>query len=174
MTIQDPVQPPIAPPIAPPITAAPRPLRIGEFLLLAIGLALIMAAEIAASKPRLIYDGPFMLDERLTDLIARDPSIAHSISAVKHGVDTNPPVFHLIDRAFWMAFHPLFHDDSRITLRAFSTLCAWLALVGAYVIIRKAFSPLVALVAVLAVWAHPNVVEQSALARFYPPLLLLL
>jgi hypothetical protein len=149
-----------------------RSLRIGELLLIALGLAALMAAEIAACKPRLIFDGPFVLDERLTDLIVRDPSISHSIDAVRHGVDTNPPVFHLIDRAFWMGTHSLFHDSPRVTLRAFSTLCTWLSLVGVFVLLRKGFSTSVALVGVLAVWAHPDVVEQSADARFYPPLLL--
>jgi hypothetical protein len=168
MTIQETLQPPIDPPVV----ANPKRLGLLELLLVTIGLGLLMAGEIAVNKPRLIFDGPFILDERLTDLIVRDPSISHSIYAVKHGVDTNPPVYHLILRGFWMAVHPLFHEDPRIALRAFSTLCTFLALIGAYVVIRKAFFPLVSLVATLAVWAHPEVITQSFSARFYPPLLL--
>jgi hypothetical protein len=172
MTTLDSVQTPIAPLIDPPVVDNPKRLGVLELLLVAIGLSLLMGAEIAANKPRLIFDGPFILDERLTDLIVRDPSISHSIYAVKHGVDTNPPIYHLILRGFWMAVHPLFHDDPRIALRAFSTLCTFLALIGTYALLRRAFGPLVSFVAVLAVWAHPEVVVQSFNARFYPPLLL--
>lgn len=151
---------------------ADRPsVGIWEVLLLALGLAVLMAAETAVNKPKIIYAGPFGLDECVTDSIVRDPSIVHSIQAVRHGVDTNPPTYHLIARAFWMLFHPLFHDSPTVTLRALSMICTWMALVGVYAMLRKAFLPLVALVAVLAVWAHPDVIEQSANARFYAPLL---
>jgi len=164
MTIQDTVESQALP---------DRPSRrLGETMLLALGLAALIAGELAICKPRIIYDGPFVLDECLTDSIVRDPSIAHSIAAVRHGVDTNPPVFHLIERGFWALCHPLFHDSPRVALRAFATICTWLALVGVFVMLRRAFSRFVSLVGMLAVWAHPDVVEQSVNARFYAPLLL--
>jgi Na+-transporting methylmalonyl-CoA/oxaloacetate decarboxylase gamma subunit len=166
--------PDVAPPIAPaPLADRPRrSVGIIEIILIALGLAALMAGELALCKPKAIFNGPFILDETLTDSIVRDPSIPHSIAAVRHGVDTNPPIYHLILRGFWMALHPLFHGSPRVTLRAFSMLCTWLALVGAYAILRRGFSMAVALVAVLAIWAHPDLIEQSASARFYAPLLL--
>jgi hypothetical protein len=150
-----------------------RGMGVLELLLVSIGLALLMAGEIAINKPKMMFDGPYILDECLTDSIVRDPSLANSIHAVQHGVDTNPPVYHLILRGFWMGVHQLFPNCSpRIGLRVFSMICTWLALVGVYALLRKGFARPVALVGALAVWAHPVVIAQSGTARFYGPLLL--
>jgi hypothetical protein len=151
--------------------AAARGMGVLELLIVAVGLAAVMLAELAASGPRMVMDGPFWLDECLTDQIVRDPSIGHSIEAIRHGVDTNPPVYHLIARGYWKAFGRVFHDSPRVTLRSLSLLCTWLALVGVYGLLRRGFSIWPAALGMLAVWANPDVVEQAFEARFYGPLL---
>ncbi len=150
-----------------------RSAGVLEMILFALGLAAVMVGQIFINKPKVLFDGPLELDECLTHWIVSDPNISHSVDAVRHGVDTNPPVYHLILRLVWMAVHPLAPDASAsIVLRAFSMACVWLALVGVYNLLRGGFTWRPSLLGVLAVWAHPVVVEQSANARFYGPLLL--
>jgi uncharacterized membrane protein len=164
---------PLFEPVDQAIPSLPRQRAgIVETILIGVVIALLMAGEIAINKPRMLFDGPFQLDECLTASIVSDTNIGHSIDAVRHGVDTNPPVYHLILRAFWMGVQKAApHLSIRIGLRGFSLLCTWLALVGAYIILRKGFGKAAAFVAALAIWAHPVVVEQSTDARFYGPLL---
>ncbi|HEX4123256.1 MAG TPA: glycosyltransferase family 39 protein [Tepidisphaeraceae bacterium] len=165
---RSPIEPPSIPAGAP---GGARELGMLELLLVAVGLAALMAGELAVCKPRLVMDGPFWLDECLTAQIVLDPSIGHSIAAIRHGVDTNPPVYHLIARGYWKVFGRLFRDSPRITLRSLSLLCTWLALVGVYALLRGGFSIWPAIIGTLAVSAHPDVVEQAVNARFYAPLL---
>jgi hypothetical protein len=54
-----------------------------------------------------------------------------------------------------------------VGLRLFSLLAAWLALVGVYVLVRRAFTPFPAFLAVLATLAHPLVIEYALEARGY-------
>jgi hypothetical protein len=164
----------VAPPptaVVSPAPAAPRGMGLLELLIVAVGLAALMLAELAVCKPRIVMDGPFWLDECLTNQIVQDPSIGHSIQAIRHGVDTNPPVYHLIARGYWKVFGRVFRDSPRVTLRSLSLLCTWLALVGVYALLRRGISIWPAVLGVLAVWAHPDVVEQAFEARFYGPLL---
>jgi hypothetical protein len=147
------------------------PSRVREIVLVALGLAVFLTSQIALARPKALYNGPLWLDEYLTDLVVRDPSISHSIDAVRHGVDTNPPVYHLVLRSWLKLTAPIFRDSPRAAMRAFSTICIWLSLLGAYILLRKTFPPWPAIIGVLALWPHPDLIDQTIEARFYAPML---
>jgi len=66
-----------------------------------VALAVFGVAMVYLTDSTIMFTRRFWLDEYLTSLIVRDPSISHSIAAVKSGVDTNPPTYHLLLRAFY-------------------------------------------------------------------------
>ena len=144
----------------------------GELLAIALLIVFAMTIEIIACKPRVLLDGPFWLDECITDQIVEDPSLAHAMGAVRHGVDTNPPVFHVIDRVLWRIERAIGIHSPRVGLRLISIASVMTALLLLYALLRRTFPIWPALAGIAAVWAHPDVVEQATDARFYTPLLL--
>jgi hypothetical protein len=138
-----------------------------EFVLFAIGFLAFFSLLVTCANAQILFTRRFWLDEYLTCLIVTDPSITHALAAVKDGVDTNPPVYHMLLRAFWKIIggHP------ERTFRLFSGLCVCGALITTYALLRRSFRALPAIVAILAMTCSPLLVKQACEARFYGALL---
>jgi uncharacterized membrane protein len=134
---------------------------------MAMALAALFGAVIYAAHADILFTRHFWLDEYLTSLIVRDPSVTHAIAAVRGGVDTNPPVYHLLLRAFYA----IVGGRPEVTFRAFAVLCTGVALVATYALLRRSFAVAPAVLAVLALAGHRLVLKESFEARFYAPLL---
>jgi len=66
-------------------------LTLREFALVGAFFLAIFLAQIFATRSRNLFTHPIWLDETLTWTIANDPSFSHAMSAVRSGVETNPP-----------------------------------------------------------------------------------
>jgi hypothetical protein len=151
----------------PPADAPLRALRVP------FTLAVIALLMMALAGPRW-WDRAFWLDECLTLLVASDPSLDHGLASLAGGVDTNPPVTHLLLNIVGSAFGhtPLVY---RATMTGCFLLAGWCLL--AVVARRSAASqPYLASPGFLALAAFvsmPLVLHHAADARFYAPMLAL-
>ncbi len=82
-------------------------------------------------------------DEVLTAYMAR-LSLPQLWSALKAGVDIEPPLFHLITRAFTSAF-----GQSPLALRMPAILGGWLMCISLYIFVSRRLRPLYGLIAML-------------------------
>jgi hypothetical protein len=138
---------------------------LGETVLVMVLLISVMATQLALSKAFPLLRRNFSLDEIVVHTLVSDRKVAHSLRAIAGGLDTNPPSYHLLLRAFRM----LVGNASEIALRCFALLSVLVALSGLYVNLRQNYSSLVALTAVLAIWSHPLIVQHAFEARMYGP-----
>jgi hypothetical protein len=138
-------------------------LEIIIFTIALVAFALIMVDQLGAT---ILFTRHFWLDEYLTSLIVLDPKVKHSIRAVLDGVDTNPPVYHLLLRAFY----GIVRGRPETTFRLFSAVCMFGALIMTYASLRRAFKPAAAAVAILGLTSHPLLIKQASEARFYAAL----
>jgi hypothetical protein len=111
----------------------------------------------------------FWLDELFTFRIVADPDLMHSLRAVQSGTDANPPVLLFLLRT--LSYFT--GGASEQTFRFFSLASVMAALVGLYVGLRQDFGVLASAAAVLAIWAHPLVLDKAFDGRFYGPWLAL-
>ena len=150
-------------------TPASATSRCGLFEILGIGvlLAAILVGIILASQPRILMARLFWQDEQFTYFLASDPGLGHSMQALRGGADTNPPMLHLMLRA-WSAVVP---GRPEVVYRSFILLCLWMSLLATYAILRRSFGALPSLAGVLVLCAHPLVIKHAFDARFYVPLL---
>jgi hypothetical protein len=119
------------------------------------------------SDPLKLIWHPLWLDECLTHVIVNDSSFGHSMSALRGGVDTNPPLLYLMLRPLkWVV-----GTIGVVELRVFAGCAMILALLGMYAICRRYFDLAASWVGVLALLAHPAIVEQTLEARGYGVLL---
>jgi hypothetical protein len=105
------------------------------------------------------------LDETITWLISNDPSFLHAMSAIRGGVDTNPPTLYLL---LWPLARAL-GGLNELGLHVVSFVSVTLPLAGLYAICRRFFEPLPSAVGAMVVAAHPSVIGQAFEARFYGP-----
>jgi hypothetical protein len=138
-----------------------------EMPIVAIGSLSLMVVEAIASRPGILFGRHFFVDEFVVTFTASDPSISHSLFALRHSTDFTPPVFHLLVRGFWW----LWHGSPETAFRTFSFLSMWAALVLTYAVLRRTFAILPTLIAVLALWSHPTVIHYTFMARPYSLLL---
>jgi hypothetical protein len=142
--------------------AAPLTLTEGAGVLGA--LVVLLGAQLIFSGALYLFQRHFWLDEIYTYAIVTDPDYGHSLRALAGGVETHPPSFYLLMRAFTSVA-----GTSESAFRCFALLSVLAALLGIYVILRQAFSPFASLVAVFLVWCHPLVLSHAFDARFYGP-----
>src|SRR5687768_11489670 len=69
-----------------------------QIILFAIGSFLYGFYLVRTADAEVLFFRHFWLDEYLTSLVALDRSTLHAIKAVADGVDTNPPVYHMLVR----------------------------------------------------------------------------
>ena len=147
-------------------TAVQRASR-GEILTVAIAGLLLMGVEVLGSKPRILFERYFFVDEMWALFLESDPSIWHSLVTLKHSADQTPPLYHVLVRAFWH----LWGGSPEEAFRVLSFLTIWLVLVLTYTILRRSFAILPSLVAVLALWSYRPIVMYAFFARPYALLL---
>jgi hypothetical protein len=149
--------------------SGPQPQKISAWEIVAAVMAILslMAATIAANNPQVLLARLLGPDECVTAMIVSDPSVRHSIVAVKAGFETNPPVYHLLLREFCRCCGRI----TETSLRSFSAASAFVALLAVYLALRRAFAAWPAAVAVAALWSNEPLIAQAFQARFYAPLL---
>ena len=136
-----------------------RKLSLGMLAL----IVAILLAQLAATGSFSLFTRHFWLDEVHTYLTVADPSLAHALAGLKGTVNGAPPEYFLLLRLFSSAFG----GAGEWTFRLFSFLMTTLALWGIYSLLRRAWSPLVALTATMAAWANPVLLRQTFEARYY-------
>jgi hypothetical protein len=100
--------------------------------------------------------------------ILADPSWRHAFQSLNNGADSGPPFYYAIVRSLLAVFglHP-------VVVRLYSAACFWLAAVVWAQILRRYFTDLIAVFAVVLAFAcNPEAVDQSAQIRFYGEMVL--
>ena len=136
-----------------------------ETALVSLLLGAILFAQLALSRSFTLLTRQFWLDEIITFTLVSDRSVVHSLRAIIGGLDTNPPAYHLLLRAFTK----LVGRANEASLRWFALLSIVTALTGLYVNLRQVYRPEVVLTTLLALLAHPLVLSQAFEARMYAP-----
>src|SRR5262245_37982373 len=126
-------------------------------------LAVVVAAQLALANAFDLFSRQFWLDEIVTHVTVIDRDVRRSIRAIVGGLDTNPPLYHLLLRIFVK----LVGSADEAVLRLFAVLCLLAALTGLYANLRLAYSPLVAITVVLAIWPHRLILRFAFEARMY-------
>jgi len=135
--------------------------------LMASGSLVLLITEVLMSTPRILFARYLWIDELQTKLIESEPSVWQSLVALKHSGDPTPPVYHLLARASW----GLIGGSAETAFRTLAFVSMWVALVLTYVLLRRSFAVLPALVAVLAFWSSHAIIAYAFYARPYAPLL---
>src|SRR5215472_12728626 len=136
------------------------PLELPLVLVFVVG---VIGAQLAVSKSLTLFNRYLWLDEIVTHVLVRDPNLGRSTRAVASGLDTNPPAYHLLLRAFLK----LTRADDEIAMRSFALLATIAALIGLYATVRLAAPPVVAIAVLLAIWQHPLVLRLAFEGRMY-------
>jgi|HubBroStandDraft_1064217.scaffolds.fasta_scaffold10818_2 hypothetical protein len=100
--------------------------------------------------------------------ILADPSWRHAFESLNNGADSGPPFYYAIGRCLLAVagLHP-------VVMRLYSAVCFWLAAVILVQILRRYFTGLIAVFAVVVAFAcNPEVVDQAAQIRFYGEMVL--
>ena len=138
---------------------------VGETAFVSLLVGSILFAQLALSGSFALLTRQFWIDEIITFVLVSDRSVVHSIGALIGGLDTNPPAYHLLSRAFTR----LVGRVNEVSLRSFALLSIVAALTGLYVNLRQVYAPAVALTVLLALLAHPLVLRCAFEARMYGP-----
>jgi uncharacterized membrane protein len=125
-------------------------------------LSLLLAGQLAVIGTGSLLSRHFWLDEMYTYRLVADPDVGHAMRALASGVETHPPTFYLLARAFTR-----WPGANEVTLRLFSILAVLIALAGIYVWLRLSFPWEVAAATVLLIWSHDSLLTQSFNARSY-------
>ena len=143
---------------------SPRNVTAPEILAVALGLIALLVVQLFLTGSFSLFDRYLWLDEIHTHLLVTDPQLTHAAGALADGADFNPPGLYLMLRGLDMLT-----GGGPISWRAAAVGSVLAALLGVYLLVRQAVDRAAAIVAVIAVWAHPLVVFQAFEARFYAP-----
>jgi hypothetical protein len=102
-------------------------------------------------------------DEILTEALATDSDLGRSMQALAAGVETHPPTYYLLLRA-WML---VMGRTDEWSMRSLSLLATIAALTGLYVYMRRAFSIPACAVGLVVVWSGSLIMGQAFEARMY-------
>ncbi len=153
-------------PEASPTSFAPD-ATVREISLIATGSLVLLAAEALSSNPRILFARYLWIDELWTKLIESKSTVWESLVALEQAGDPTPPMYHLLARASW----GLLGGSAETAFRTLSFVSMWIALVLLYVLLRRSFALLPALVAVIAFWSCPTIIGYAFYARPYASLL---
>ena len=142
---------------------APRSATARELAAVLLLLVAVGSIQLALGGAFSLFGRHFWLDELYTQRLVADPQTAHMLRALRGGVETHPPTFYLLVRAFTQPTG----QAGETALRSLALAAVLAALVGTYAVLRLAFPPLVALAAVLALGSHPLVQRHAFEARAY-------
>lgn len=124
---------------------------------------LIMVQVLLLGDP-LPFQRSFWLDEIHTQLVTEDPSLAHALSALAHGVDFNPPTYYLLAKGVsHLGISP------EIAQRSLALICILLCCVCTYLLLRDRCTIVTATAATLVIWSLNVIQTQAFEARFYAP-----
>jgi hypothetical protein len=126
-------------------------------------MVVVLAVQLLLADAFFLFQRNFWLDEIYTYILAGDPDVVHSLRALAGGVETHPPTYYLLLRAFAV----LGGGPGEVVYRVAALLAVFLALLGVYALLRRRFSILVAATVVLALWCHPMVRYHAFEARAY-------
>lgn len=139
---------------------------------------ILIAAAILAAPACLagfvLYSGalatrPLWLDESMTRLVANQKSLPAVIDLLRHGADTNPP---LLFGWHWVIGR-LFGGVTAWQLRGTAFLSMMAASLGLFLLLRKVYGFMPALVGAFSVSANAQIIRYAFDGRFYGPWLLL-
>ena len=137
----------------------------GELPVAAAAFALLILLRLALTGGFAMFGRDLWQDEVYTNLLAADPSLAHSMIALLHGSDTQGPTFYLCCRFFGK----LLGGVSPVTLRLMACLSVWSAVVGVYAVLRLAVDRISAIFGALIFRCHPAVMTAAFDAQAYGP-----
>ncbi len=143
---------------------SPRSVTAREIFTVSLGLIALVVVQLSLTGSFSLFDRYLWLDEIHTHLLVTDPHVTHAAGALADGADFNPPGLYLMLRGLDMLT-----GGGPISWRLAALGSVLAALVGIYLLVRQAVDRPAAVVAVIAVWAHPLVVFQAFEARFYGP-----
>ena len=138
-----------------------------ELALVAAGLAALTGLVLFLTDGAILFTRPFWVDEWFTLLVTSRSNPFTMLSDLGSGADGGTGLFHGV---IWVI--RTIAGSTPAVLRAFSLLCVLGALLLVYALLRRRVGRDAAIVAVLAVGAHPMVIAHSYETRFYGPWLL--
>lgn len=138
------------------------PITRREGAVLLIGLPLTAVLLITFAGAASLFTRHLWLDEVYTHALVADPELGHMMQALADGVETHPPTFYFLLRAFTGLA-----GTSNASLRAFSALCTLATATAVYLMVRRIVAPLPAVVGVAAVVCQPVMLHYSVEARHY-------
>jgi Dolichyl-phosphate-mannose-protein mannosyltransferase len=116
-----------------------------------------------------LFGRPLWLDERQTFLVANQHSLHDVVRALIQGADSNPPLLFV-----WHWLIGRLHGGvTAWQLRATAFLSMLAAVIGFFLLLRRAFGALPALAGAFVVAANAQIVRYAFDARFYGPWMLL-
>jgi hypothetical protein len=127
---------------------------VREVLLVATTSLVLLVAGVLHSSPRILFGRYLWIDELQTKLIALEPSAWQSLVALARSGDLTPPEYHLLARLSW----GLMGGSAEVAFRVLSFVSIWIASVLLYVLLRRSFAILPALVAVLTFWSSGEII----------------
>ena len=135
-----------------------------EIVTVASALLLLMMGEVLGSKPRILFERYFSVDEMWAKFLeSGDPDIWHSLVMLSIPLIRPRPYITSVVRAFWC----LWGGSPETAFRVPSFIAIWIALVLTYTVLRRSFAILPSLVAVLALWSYGPIVMYAFFARPY-------
>ncbi len=132
--------------------------------MLSIGLLFsLIGAQLFAGRARHLFRSNFWMDEIVTFRLVTSVSLGHSIRAIIAGLDTNPPLHHLILSILrkWLLRYPEYR------FRFISLIAVLAGIFGVYQIVRDISTPLTGAAVAFAIWNHPAIPENAFSARMY-------
>ena len=131
----------------------------------AVGLTALVLIELVVLRATPALTRPLWLDEIHTYLLAATQSTAQSIRSLGAGADYNPPAVYLLYRAVGLVTGGL----TEVTMRLVALFSVVSALTITYALLRTEYGRVTVVLALLATWAQPVVVNVAFDARFYGP-----
>lgn len=139
-------------------------MTLREGILAAAAMLALIAVQLVAINGLYLFSKYFWVDELYTYAIVSAPSLTHALRAVHSGMDSMP-TYALLMRLLSIPFG----EPSEVFLRPGSLGFIVLAMVGVYVLLRRAVAPAAAFAGALSVWAHPLILNHAFDARFHGP-----
>lgn len=144
-----------------------REAGVIELAISALAVAAIIGVELWISQAWRLIGHYLWLDEVLTWLLAGDPSWSHWLSALRGGVDTNPPGLYLQVKAAGVLAGGLTVGVLRWVALIWTGLSVW----GVYAVLRRGVGIWAAAAGGFLVAAYPLVADHMLEGRFYMPML---
>ena len=128
-----------------------------------IFITCIIVLQIVASQSGYLFERNFWLDEVHTYYVTDHSDLKKSMQTLKGGVNGSPPTYFLALRAF----NIVCPGSIETAYRLFSFISLLLGLGGLYCLLRRFYTPMVCLTAILATWSTPLVIRNAFEARHY-------